>query len=128
MPLEFCSGMSGGTLSLNISGPMRIYPVKENYIGSVISEILRYTQTNTHTQIDILLFYYKVCKLIDCRDGGGRLSLGGRLEGAQDQRKKTDDDRRRSDLHICLFRNRDTALERNLFIQKIVLNKYFPLY
>ena len=75
-----------------------------------------HTDKQKHTQIDILLFYYKVCKLIDCRDGGGRLSLGGRLEGAQDQRKKTDDDRRRSDLHICLFRNRDTALERNLFI------------
>ena len=32
---------------------MSSYPVKENYIGLAISEILRYTQAN------ILLFYYK---------------------------------------------------------------------
>ena len=36
---------------------MRIYPVQENPIGSVVSEIIRYTQTDRQT--DILLLYYK---------------------------------------------------------------------
>ena len=48
--------------------------------------------------------------LIDCRDGGGRLSLGGRLEGAQDQRKKTDDDRRRSDSYFY-YSKRESSLK-----------------
>ena len=40
---------------------MKIYPVKENPIGSAVSEILRYKHTNTqtHRQPNILLLYYK---------------------------------------------------------------------
>ena len=39
---------------------MRIYPVIENLIGSAVSEILRYKQTNTQTKRhkDILLLLY----------------------------------------------------------------------
>ena len=36
---------------------MRIYPVKENLIGSAVNEILRYKQTDRQTHI--LLLYYK---------------------------------------------------------------------
>ena len=36
---------------------MRSYPVKENHIGLVVSEILWYTQTDTH------ILYYKDWKL-----------------------------------------------------------------
>ncbi len=36
---------------------MRSYPVKDNPIGSTVSEILRYRQT--HRQTHILLLYYK---------------------------------------------------------------------
>ena len=36
---------------------MRSYPVKENPIGSAVSEILWYKQTDTQTKI--LLLYYK---------------------------------------------------------------------
>ena len=36
---------------------MKSYPVKENPIGSALSEILRNKHTNTHT--DILLLNYK---------------------------------------------------------------------
>ena len=36
---------------------MRIYPVKENHIGSAVSEIPRYKQTDK--QVEILLLYYK---------------------------------------------------------------------
>ncbi len=54
--------------------------------------------------IERLFKMYIEYLLIDFRDGGGRLSLGGRLEGAQDQRKKTDDDRRRSDSFFYFVR------------------------
>ena len=40
---------------------MRSYIVKEHHIDSAVSEILRYTQTNIH--IDILLLLYKDFKL-----------------------------------------------------------------
>ena len=36
---------------------MRSYPVKENLIGSVVREILRYK--HTHRQTDIILLNYK---------------------------------------------------------------------
>ncbi len=39
----------GGTLPKTIPGPMRSYPVKENPIGSGVSEILQYRQTDTQT-------------------------------------------------------------------------------
>ena len=44
---------------------MKSYTVKENHISSVVSEIIRYKQTGrytdrqTHRQIDILLLLYK---------------------------------------------------------------------
>ena len=38
---------------VNFPVPKRSYPVKENHIGSVVSKILWYTQT------DILLLYYE---------------------------------------------------------------------
>ena len=43
---------------------MRSYPVNENYIGSVVSDNLRYKET------EILLLYYKdwVCVLLDLRN------------------------------------------------------------
>ena len=34
---------------INLPGPMRIYPVKENPIGSADSDILRYKNTDTQT-------------------------------------------------------------------------------
>ena len=37
---------------------MRIYPVKENLIGSAVNGILRYKQTDRQTHI-LLLLYYK---------------------------------------------------------------------
>ena len=37
-------------------GPMRSYNVQENHIGSVVSEIIRYKQTDTYTLILVLLF------------------------------------------------------------------------
>ena len=45
---------------------MRSYPVKENMIGLVVSEIFRYRQTDrqTNKQTDILLLYYVDCNII----------------------------------------------------------------
>ena len=61
---HFCdfSWKGGGTIPQISYKPSRSYPVKESPIGSAVSEILRYTQTDRQT--DILLLYYKVC-LID---------------------------------------------------------------
>ena len=39
---------------INLLGPKRSYPVKENLIGSAISKILWYKQTNKHH----VYFYY----------------------------------------------------------------------
>ena len=36
---------------------MRSYPVKENHIGSEVSEILGYKQTDRHT--DIMILYHR---------------------------------------------------------------------
>ena len=40
-------------ISITFPGPMRSITAKQNHIGSVVSEILQYTQ------IEILLLYYK---------------------------------------------------------------------
>ena len=51
---------SGGTLPPNSYKPFQVlwnYPVKDNTIGSTVSEILRYTQTDR--QADIQLHQYK---------------------------------------------------------------------
>ena len=42
---------------------MRSYPVKENPIGSAVSEILRYKQTNRHTDIVLLCIIDDLCLL-----------------------------------------------------------------
>ena len=42
---------------ITFPGSIRSYPVKDNYIGSAVSEILRYKQTEKQT--NILLLYYK---------------------------------------------------------------------
>ena len=44
---------------INLSGTYEIYPVKENLIGSAISEILRYKQTNRQTDRHISTLYYR---------------------------------------------------------------------
>ena len=38
---------------------MKSYIVKENYIGSAVSEILRYAVTHRQTHLEILLLFYK---------------------------------------------------------------------
>ena len=43
----FCEGYN--SLLLTFPGPMKSYPVKENPIGSAVSEILPYKHTNTQT-------------------------------------------------------------------------------
>ena len=57
----FCKG--GGTLPKNSYKPFEelLETVKENHVGSVVSEILRYTQTDTHTyrQTQIMLLFLK---------------------------------------------------------------------
>ena len=40
---------------------MRIYPVKQNPIGSAVSEILRYRQTDRQTHILLLYYKYYIC-------------------------------------------------------------------
>ena len=47
-------GRFSGTLPQG-PGPMKSYTVKENHIGSTVSEILRYTQTDRHTSC----YFYK---------------------------------------------------------------------
>ena len=39
---------------LNLPGLMTSYPVKENLIGSEVSKILRYIETDIHTDIVLL--------------------------------------------------------------------------
>ena len=49
----YCSWECCGTLPQNLPGTYGSYPVLENLLGSAVSEILWYRQTN------ILLLYYK---------------------------------------------------------------------
>ena len=55
----FFSWEGGGTIPQNSYKPSKTYE-KKNYIGSAVSEILRYTQTN------IIFLYYK--KYVQCKE------------------------------------------------------------
>ena len=48
-------------IAITLSGPIRSYTVKENQIGSAVSEILRYRQTDKDPVI-LLLEYASKCR------------------------------------------------------------------